>query len=110
MTTLIVQIKVINRIKASLLPADYKRQYKLPTHLRSSPADHLNVFAKEIPLPADHLASQIWSMEVTRLKKLLPFKISNCPDYGDTLIGCITESNFSEFYSELYTPKKWMTK
>jgi hypothetical protein len=104
-----VQIKVINRVKLPELPEGYFKQQKLPMRLRSSDSDHLNVYAKEVPIPADYRARDAWGNELQKLNNLLPYRTGISPNFGDTLIGCITEQEFGDFYLELYASKKWIT-
>jgi len=104
-----IQIKVINRIKLPQLPEGYVKQQKLPMRLRSGDSEHLNVYAKEIPILEDFYARDAWANELQKLNNLLPFRAGISPNFGDTLIGCITEREFGDFYVELYASKKWIT-
>jgi hypothetical protein len=110
MYTLTVQIKFINRINTSFIPLDYKKQPKLPMRLRGSDLDHLNVFSKTLEIPSILKANEAWSLEVTRLKSVVPFQISNSCRYGDKLIGSISEREFGSFYIEIYQHYNWTLK
>jgi hypothetical protein len=105
-----VQIKVINRVKLPELPEGYRKQPKLPMRLRNCVFDHLNVWAKEITIPEDYYTRDIWANELQKQINLLPFRTGVSPNFGDTLIGYITEQEFGDFYVGLYASKKWMTR
>jgi len=110
MYTFTIQIKLINRIKTSFIPVEYKKQPKLPVRLRSSYLDHLNVFSKTISLSDSSQARDAWVKEILQLKLVFPFRISGNCDFGDKLIGCISDVEFGDFYFEIYQHHKWMSK
>jgi hypothetical protein len=110
MSTLTIEIKLINRIKIQNLPKEYVKKPKLPMRLRGSELDHLNVFSKTIQLNEDWQAREAWSWEITGLKQILPFYLSSKPNFGDKLIGCISDVEFGDFYAEIYQQYKWITK
>lgn len=107
--TLTIQIKVINRIKIPLLPKEYVKQPKLPVRTRTCDSDHLNVYAKEIPIGEDWRARDAFANELQKLSKVLPLKMSISPDFNDTLVGYISDYEFGDFYIQLFTSKKWKT-
>ena len=98
------EINLMNRVKPQGMD-DYKKMWKPPVRLRTSDADHLNRFTKEVELPIDYQAREVWGKEIGRLTEACPdWGIQARPGYGDMLIGCISVQEYDDFYREIYLP------
>ncbi len=101
MKTLTICVKLINRVKPEGLDG-YKKAWKRPMRLRTCEADHLNEWRKEIPMIEDYLARHYWGQETSRLQGLIPWEMKRTPEFGDMLIGSISDLEFGDFGIGLY--------
>jgi hypothetical protein len=109
MSTLTLQIKLINRVSFPHIPEGYKRSMKIPVQNRNSQLDHLNVFSKTVSMPQEYFARDIWANELASFNKLLhPFHLAVNPTFGDKLVGCFTTREYDEFYIEIYHFQNWI--